>query len=388
MQENIVKVKTFEDLEKEVIAPNICSLCGGCVAVCGFNNINAIEIQNNIPKFIEADYKVCLECGLCYQICPRTSSLNKQLYELYGTSEPIGLFKKLTWAQSRDPEILKHCQDGGIVSSLIKYLLDTEQIDGAIVNFAQSNWESFPIIIRSNTELSKASGTRYSVTPLLKIFQKPKIFDTSLNKIEDIELSTLKSLMNLNELHYARLAFVGCPCHIQTIRKMQILKIKPATTIKYLIGLFCMENFSYTNLMKNMIEGKLKINLEDIKKVNIKKDFIITFKDGSITKIPFNDIEEIVRPNCLFCPDFSNIYADISIGGIGAPQNNSTVIIRTDIGEDLFKSTLKSGYITEYKESREKIIELTDKNIKIIQKMSKIKEERSLKYRKQIRFND
>ena len=99
----------------------------------------------------------------------------KELEEIR-TDDPIGSRIKLTWAHTNDPDIKKSCQDGGVVTSILKYLLDTKQIDGAIVNIPQSDWNSFPVIITSSKQLLNAAGTRYSITPLLEAFQKPKIY--------------------------------------------------------------------------------------------------------------------------------------------------------------------------------------------------------------------
>ena len=368
-------IKTFKDLEKEVIEPGICSLCGGCITVCAYNKIGAIQIENNIPKFIESDQKICLDCGICYQICPRTFTLSDHLKDFYTSQEPINEYKKLTWAQTTDNEIMKVCQDGGVVTSLLKYLLETKQIDGAIVNFAQSNWESFPLFITLSNELLDVAGTRYSTTPLLEIFQRPKFYSSLPEDEKNSESSSIFSFMN----DYSRLAFVGCPCHIQAIKKMKILNIRPANTIKYMIGLFCMENFSYSDLMKNIVEKKLRIKLDEIKKVNIKKNLIITLKDNSNIEIPFEDLEDVVRPNCLYCPDFSNVYTDISVGGIGAPKNNSTVLIHTEQGENLFSNAVFNGYLTEYKNTDIEILKLKENTIRLIQRMTKIKKDRALK---------
>jgi len=64
-------------------------------------------------------------------------------------------------------------------------------------------------------------------------------------------------------------------------------------------------------------------------------------------KIPFPDLHSIGRPACFACPDFSNIYADISFGGLGSPEKLTTAIIRTKIGEKVYNNALNKGYIKE-----------------------------------------
>ncbi len=372
----MVEPKTFKNLQKEIIEPNICSLCGGCVSVCALTNTNAIQIMNEKPQFIGTDEDSCLDCGLCYQICPRTHALSSKLDKIFGIENGIGPYKKLVWAQTKDPDIMKICQDGGVVTSLIKFLLDTKMVDGAIVNMALSNWKSSPVLVTSSNQLLKTAGTRYSITSLLDFFQNPKLY-SSQKEIEDVGLEAILSLLELNKFDYAKLAFVGCPCHVRAIRNMQIMKVRPATTIKFVIGLFCMENFTYDDLMKKEIEGKRKIKLNDIQKINIKKDFIITLKNNSVVEIPFKDIESSTRPNCLFCPDFSNIYADISIGGIGAPQNYSTVMVRNKVGERIYEQAISTNYLAEYQNSGADISKLRLRTLKLIQRMTKIKKERA-----------
>ncbi len=374
----MTEVKTFKDLENEVIKPKICASCGGCVSICAINNINAIKMKNGTPEFIESDEQICLECGLCYHFCPRTTSLNTQLTEAYACKDPVGSYKKLTWAQTTDPEILKVCQDGGIVTSLVKYLLDTKKVDGAIVNIATSNWKSFPTIVTSSDQLLKSAGTRYSITSSLNIFKNPKIA-SSPDKYDDVDIPSIIELLELSDFDYARLAFVGCPCHVTAVRKMQVRKIRPANTIKYVIGLFCMENFTYTDLMKKMFEQKLNLSVDNIKKVNIKKNFLITLKDDTVKEVPMKEVEGAIRSNCLFCPDFSNVYADISVGGIAAPQNHSTVFIRTEQGEQLFAKALSEGFIAEYRATPENISKLRERSLKIINRMSNVKTERASK---------
>ena len=45
----------------------------------------------------------------------------------------LGNYKSCVSARSTDKELLKHAQDGGIVSSLFAYALEEGIIDGAIV---------------------------------------------------------------------------------------------------------------------------------------------------------------------------------------------------------------------------------------------------------------
>jgi coenzyme F420-reducing hydrogenase beta subunit len=99
------------------------------------------------------------------------------------------------------------------------------------------------------------------------------------------------------------------------------------------------------NLMEKAFVKAYKIKVEDIMRVNIKEDFILTMKSGISLHIPLKEIEEIARPACLACKLFANAYADISVGGLGSPDGYTTVMIRTIKGKEMFADALYHGRI-------------------------------------------
>jgi coenzyme F420 hydrogenase subunit beta len=54
-----------------------------------------------------------------------------------------------------------------------------------------------------------------------------------------------------------------------------------------------------------------------------------------------------MRPACNACSDFSNIYADISFGGLGSPDKYTTVITRTEKGREIFSKVIDAGIINK-----------------------------------------
>jgi coenzyme F420-reducing hydrogenase beta subunit len=55
----------------------------------------------------------------------------------------------------------------------------------------------------------------------------------------------------------------------------------------------------------------------------------------------------MIRPACYACKDFSNIYSDISFGGLGSKNNLTTTLIRTPLGKKVYDGALREGYIIE-----------------------------------------
>jgi coenzyme F420 hydrogenase subunit beta len=133
-----------------------------------------------------------------------------------------------------------------------------------------------------------------------------------------------------------RIAFVGTPCQIRAVRRMQTLNIIPSDSIKFCLGLFCSGNFVYGEKEQAKIAELGDFNWRDVRKINIKKDLMIHLNSGKIKTIELDELEFMKRFACYFCPDYSAEYADLSFGGVGAEDGWTTVIMRTPIGRAAF----------------------------------------------------
>ena len=351
------EIKTFKDLTREVIEKGICGKCGGCISFCSAGELNALEMgKNEVPRYINEDN--CQKCGICYLICPQTDTLNVELQEKFGWKPPIGAYQRITSAQTTNKEVKEICTDGGIVTSILLYLLDRNLINGAVVSKKIGRFARKAIIARTPEELIEAAGSTFSGSLHLEELGGKYTTYTPI-------LSTVKSL----EKKYLRdIAVVGTPCQINAIRKMQCLGVLPAHLIKYTIGLFCIENFSFDDVTRERLEKKLDINLEDIVKLNIKDDFIITLTKGVAIHVPLEEIHEVARPACFACHDFSNEYADISVGGLGSPDGYTTTLIRTELGASVYDGALRKGYIQErtFEDAEESRLDKTKMLAKIV----------------------
>ncbi len=327
-------IKTFKNLIEEVHNKNLCGSCGGCVSFCSAHEICAIEMgKDGIPVFSNEDN--CLECGICYFICPEIKVIDDDLREKWNWKPPIGDFQEVTIAQATDKKIRENATDGGVVTALLQYMLEKNIIDGAIVSRKTGNpFEREPIIATQKDDLLSAAGSTFS--DLAHVDKLGKYNTYSPN------LFALKKLKNMD---LTRIAVVGTPCQIHTIRKMQILRILPSHIVKFAIGLFCMENFTFDQKKRTEFEKKAGINLQNVIKMNIKEDIIFTLKNGKNVHVLFEDIEPLVRPACLACLDFANDFADISVGGLGSPDGFTTTILRTNMGNQIFKDALNAGYL-------------------------------------------
>ncbi|RLF11817.1 MAG: hypothetical protein DRJ62_03225 [Thermoprotei archaeon] len=313
--------RKFDDLVRDVIKKGFCSLCGTCAATCP---VNAIAIDGE-PHLVG----VCEECGLCYAHCPQTEPLENPEFSrvLHGGHyvEGIGHFRDAYMAKSKIDEILGRAYKGGVVTSLLLYMMDKKLIDAAIVTRATEVWEAYPHVALNREDIVSAAGTKYTSSPVV--------------------LGLARAVIEMNK---HRVAVVGVPCHIRAIRKMMYSEkgyLKLGHAVTFLIGIFCMESLHYERFIR-FLEGK-DINVKDIKKFEITKGkFIAISKDGSeALKIPVKELEECMMTCRRNCGDFAAEMADISVGAVGAPPGWSTVVIRTKKGEMVFHGAVEEGYL-------------------------------------------
>jgi coenzyme F420 hydrogenase subunit beta len=329
-------IKTFRDLQEEVILKGLCGKCGGCVSFCSAGTLHALEMgEDDLPRF--ADEQKCLACGICYMICPSTSELDAEVRRKFGWGTPAKISRAVRSARTTDEAIREEATDGGVVTSLLLYMLDRHLIDGAIVSRKTSLFGREPMIATTREDLIAAAGSHFGGSAHLE----------ELGSKYTTYSPTLSAVKGLESEHFHRTAMVGTPCQIHSIRKMQSLGILPAHIISYTIGLFCMENFLFDTAGREKLEEKLGIHFEDIAKLNIKEDVIISLNDGRTIHVPFEQVDEMARPACLVCTDFANEYADLSVGGLGSPAGYTTVLVRTERGERLLYDALNHGYIEE-----------------------------------------
>ncbi len=128
------------------------------------------------------------------------------------------------------------------------------------------------------------------------------------------------------------MAFVGTPCQINTLRRMEVLGIVPSGTIKYHFGLFCTGNFQFGPAERQKLEEIGQFKWDEVVKVNVKENLLIHLQSGVIREIPLSQLDFLKRYACHYCDDYAAEYADLSFGGIGAPEGWTTVISRTPVG--------------------------------------------------------
>jgi coenzyme F420 hydrogenase subunit beta len=343
---------TFKQMMNEVVEYGSCCECGSCVLVCPHNVIDYIDSKPKQVAKATAAHDFCgisegIGCDVCAQVCPRLGEREHHLNTaVFGTPPDayqgaFGVYRRIVAARCTDPEVLARCEDGGVVTGLLAWARRTGVIDGAVVSTIDpaSPCAPVPRAITTVEEIVASASSWYTYCPN----------NLALAEAEKLDLN--------------RVAFVGVPCQITPVRKMQVTD--PAFLIngrkkdkhierqtKFLkgfgqrvalnIGLLCSEVFTFDGLMRDVIERDMGIPLTEIKKFNVKGKVLIYKRDGELVEMNLKQAQEYARPECHHCGDFSAELADISCGGVGA-MDWTIVVLRTPYGEEIFDRAAADG---------------------------------------------
>jgi len=131
-----------------------------------------------------------------------------------------------------------------------------------------------------------------------------------------------------------RVAFVGTPCQIKSVRRMQTLGLVPSDAIQLCLGLFCSGNFTFGEEQRatSRLGG---FSWEDVHKVNIKDDFMVHLKSGEVKSVPWVTWSSCGAPPAATAGLLAE-FADIAFGGIGAEEGWTTVVMRSPLGRAAF----------------------------------------------------
>ena len=312
---------TFDNLINEVQKPGLCHRCGGCVTFCTSINYGALEMdESGAPRY--ADKEKCIECGLCYSICPEIDEYQEETKKVAGWVPPIGHVIETTVARAMNPVIRGKATDGGVVTALLVHLLDRGHIDGAIVTHQTGPFIREPFLATTRQEIIDSAGFYFDSSHGVKHFGHD--YSTYSPSVQEFRPMMQKGLR--------RVALVGTPCQIKTVRKMEAMSIVPSDSIKVTLGLFCSGNFIFDEPERKKLEKAGGFKWEDVRKVNLKETLMIHLTNGQMKTIPLDKIDFMKRYACRFCPDYASEYADISFGGLGAEDGWTTVMTRSAQG--------------------------------------------------------
>lgn len=363
-------MKTFFNLVQDIQKPGLCHHCGGCVTFCTAINYGALEMSEaGKPQY--KDVEKCIECGICYMICPEIHEIDEEQKRLVSWSSPMGRVLHTAVARSTEEEVRSRATDGGVVTALLLQLFDRGQINGAIVTRQTGLFQREPWLALSRDDILESAGFHFDTSHGMKLFSDE--YSTYAPSVHELGHMAQQGLR--------RIAFVGTPCQINTVRRMEVLGIVPADAIKYHFGLFCTGNFAFGPDQRNRLEEVGGFKWDEVARINIKEELLVHLLSGEKKSIPLEKLEFMKRYACRFCSDYSAEFADISFGGLGAEEGWTTVITRTPVGRAVYASA-RGEVIEEYQAKDGSHVGA--KVLSKVQKWSGTKKEKAAENRKSI----
>lgn len=323
--------KHWKQLYSEIVATEICCGCSACIVACPHK---VLELRDFDPVQMDfnSPFDNCVHgedgCSLCAMACLRLGPALDIIEEAVAgrrrsQDQPEGTHRLMTLARATDERILGRGQDGGAVTALLAWALDTEELDGAVVAAPSDTvpWLDEPKLVRTSQELIETAGSRYTycATPL--------------------------GLTLAAQAKCKSVALVGVSCESTATRQLAAEKIKrPTRALKLVIGLMCCETFDYDAFMIGKVQQELGIDLDDVVKVNVKGKVIVTLRNGEDVILPLKDARPYANEWCHHCPDFAAEHADLSCGGLGM-EGWTMILVRSERGEDFLKRAIDAKVI-------------------------------------------
>jgi coenzyme F420 hydrogenase subunit beta len=325
MQHKKTKLIAFNDLERMIIEPGFCTLCGACEAACP---VHAIRVENEKPERLVDCSEHLDTCPICYGICPHTDQLMFETLRFVADAphrrENLGYYRKILLAHSTNPTVRDASRSGGVVNALLNFAIGHKIIDSAIVSEASSR---VPI----------------KVKPSINLVQ-----DDTLSAVDTkIVPSAVAEAFGRAAFEHGKvhIAFVGVPCHILALRKLEAWQHKLIDSLELTIGLFCLWTFSLGRLLEYLLQEH-KIAANEIQHVDLTVNEYVVTAENKVVRIPISEVESHIMNRCRTCTDFTSELADLSIGGASPLEDWSIVIIRTQKGEDFFNRAVDEGIVT------------------------------------------
>ena len=240
---------------------------------------------------------------------------------------------------SSDPEIRALSASGGLVSTTLIHLLESGQVDGALVcrlEVIEGRLRAAPFIASNRQEVLSAGGSIY----------------LDVNPLGDSAL-----LQNFK----GRLAMVGLPCHLDMLAKMKQRAPALNDKIIFTIGLFCGHN-SRRELIERVLT-KRRVDLEKVASFRFRRGLWrgrtwVHYNDGKAENFPFQafsryqNLHFFTLQRCLRCADHTAETADVSVGDLWSkrlkakPIKHSAILQRSDRGQRVVREMMEQGKIT------------------------------------------
>src|SRR3972149_13887 len=323
-----------------------CILCGLCIRVCKeLVGVSAINFaKRSVEREVTAPYHRfsddCIGCGACALVCP-TGSKRIRIHTsavvppLKGPSdENLGVHSDIFSAKT------SNAGQDSFVKALLVAGFKNALFDTAVFVQRKNSYTAEAVIAENTDDIMKAKEASF------------------------LRVKTMSKLLEAIEKGKRKIAFVGLPCQVRAVWKMQqtLQQEIPDLDITS-IGLFCRHSFNPKKL-KEKTKQLLGVDIDQAEKTQIRDEKFIMQVNGEESSCNVEQLDHAIENGCSYCNDYPAMFADIAVGSVGSENGYSTsVIVRTEKGRTLLekieftKGNVKTDKIialSEFKKNRAK----------------------------------
>ena len=202
-----------------IVNHSLCTGCGTCEGVCP-QSVIRMEIDKKKAIYLPSIKAGCVDCGMCISVCPGHlvdfKGLSQNIFGQVTADSSFGHYINCYLSHACDRGVRYSSSSGGLITSIILYMLRERLIDGALLTRMSKDNPTMPepFIARTEEEVVSACGSKYCPVPANKVIKE-------ILKVE------------------GKYAVVGLPCHIHGIRKAESINKKLRERIILHLGIFC-----------------------------------------------------------------------------------------------------------------------------------------------------
>ena len=324
----------------KVYQNNLCCSCGICEGICPDNALKLIIDKYGFYMPV-IDKNKCKNCGLCLKYCTG----NEYIDEIHRKEDHL-------YGYSTDIELRKNSSSGGLVTSLILYMIKRSIIDYAVVTKNRRNLKEPEVVLTNDpSEILESATSKYCPVPVGKI----------LREIKKTE---------------GKCVIVGLPCHIQGIYKYMQHNSEINKKVKYLFSLFCNHAPSFKATDCLIFNLRIKNVKNIVYRGNGWPGFIQIETNKTTCFLPFREtmkfsgfMKYFKNLRCLICDDPFGKFADISFGDAYFLTNeengdgNTFLIVRNSEIFKVLRSMERDNEIALFKDIKERDIDKSFKTL-------------------------
>lgn len=331
-------VKNIDKL-KRIMRSDLCNRCGTCVGLSR-GQISFYDRKGDCRPRVIGDLDDS-EAQRILNACAG-KEFNFPLYRQHFYSDHLGYhvytgpFKGIYIAYSKDSRVRRAGSSGGMLTAVLLFLLRNGKIDGAVVTRMSNKkpWMPETYIATSEEQLLAAAQSKYIITSVNEILPQIASFP-------------------------GRLAYVGLPGQVQSIRKLQMANDPVVSPIHFILGPFYGNTLHFSSIQSLLRSYRIRDH-RNISKLSFRHGewpgaMRIEMKDGRIVELPKFHANYLIpfhiMKNSLLCTDLTNEFTDISGGDAWAPKYEergkgfSLVISRNDASDQLLRDMEDKGLI-------------------------------------------